>query len=93
MADTKTDSSSTPLSDDPVIPTNGGLSAKPNTAYLQAGAEPALDTLFHRTSLRFCCAANMVNAGEAREPDGYRDCSNRLLERVPQNGVAFTSIR
>ena len=49
MADTKTDSSSTPLSDDPVNPTNGGLSAKPNTASQTAGAEPGLDTLFHRT--------------------------------------------
>ncbi len=49
MADTKTDSSSTPLSDDPAIPTKG-LSAKPNTASHPAGAEPALDTLFHRTS-------------------------------------------
>jgi len=49
MADTKTDSSSTPLSDDPANPTKG-LSAKPNTASHPAGAEPALDTLFHRTS-------------------------------------------
>ncbi len=48
MADTKTDSSSTPLSDDPANPTKG-LSAKPNTASHPAGAEPALDTLFHRT--------------------------------------------
>ncbi len=31
------------------------------------------------TSLRFCCAANVVTASEAREPDVYRDCSNRLL--------------
>ncbi len=81
MADTKTDSSSTPLSDDPVNPTKGGLSAKPNTASLPAGAEPALDTLFHRTSLRFCCAANVVTASEAREPDVCRDSSNRLLDR------------
>ena len=57
MADTKTDSSSTPLSDDPANPTKG-LSAKPNTASHPAGAEPALDTLFHRTSLR-CCAITM----------------------------------
>ena len=49
MADTKTDSSSIPLSDDPANPTKG-LSAKPNTASHPAGAEPALDTLFHRTS-------------------------------------------
>ena len=49
MADTKTDSSSTPLSDDPVIPTKG-LSAKRSTASHLAGAEPGLDTLFHRTS-------------------------------------------
>ena len=78
MADTKTDSSSIPLSDDPANPTKG-LSAKPNTASHPAGAEPALDTLLHRTSLRFCCAANVVTAGEAREPDAYRDSSNRLL--------------
>ena len=52
MAHTKTDSSSTPLSDDPANPTKG-LSAKPNTVSHPAGAEPALDTLFHRTSLRF----------------------------------------
>ncbi len=25
----------------------------------------------------------MVTASEAREPDAYRDCSNRLLDRVP----------
>ena len=66
MADTKTDSSSTPLSDDPVIPTKG-LSAKRSTASHLAGADPGLDTLFHRTSLRFCCAAKMVTASEARE--------------------------
>ncbi len=68
MADTKTDASSTPLSDDPANPTKGGLSAKPNTASHPAGAEPALDTLFHRTSLRFCCAPKMVTASEARDP-------------------------
>ena len=49
MADAKTDSSSTPLSDDPANPTKG-LSAKPNAASHPAGAEPALDTLFHRTA-------------------------------------------
>ncbi len=92
MEDKKTDLSNTPLSDDLASPTNG-LSAKSKTASHPAGAEPGLDTLFHRTDLRFCCAANVVTAGEAREPDGYRDCSNRLLGRVPQNGVAFTSIR
>jgi hypothetical protein len=80
MADTKTDASSTPLSDDLANPTSGGLSAKPNTASHPAGAEPGLDTLFHRTSLRFCCAANVVTASEAREPDGCRDCINRLLD-------------
>ena len=32
------------------------------------------------TDLRFCCAANVVTASEAREPDVYRDCSNRLLD-------------
>ena len=34
------------------------------------------------TDLRFCCAANVVTASEAREPDGYRDCSDRLLESM-----------
>ncbi len=29
---------------------------------------------------RFCCATKMVTASEAREPDAYRDCSNRLLD-------------
>ncbi len=67
MVDTKTDSSSTPLSDDPANPTKG-LSAKSKTASHPAGAEPTLDTLFHRTSLRFCCASKMWTAGEAREP-------------------------
>ena len=39
--------------------------------------------LFHGrlTDLRFCCAANVVTASEAREVDGCRDGSNRLLER------------
>jgi len=78
MADTKTDSSSTPLSDDLANPTKG-LSAKSKTASHPAGAEPGLDTLFHRTSLRFCCAANVVTASVARDPDVYRDSSNRLL--------------
>ena len=57
MAHTKTDSSSTPLSDDPANPTKG-LSAKPNTASHPAGAEPALDTLFHRTA-RKCNAGSI----------------------------------
>ena len=35
------------------------------------------------TDLRFCSAANVVTASEAREPDGYRDCSNRLLGGRP----------
>ncbi len=35
------------------------------------------------TSLRFCCAANVVTASVAREPDAYRDSSNRLLGRSP----------
>ena len=49
MADNKTDASTAPLSDVPVHPTKGGLSAKPITASQPAGAEPRLDTLFHRT--------------------------------------------
>ena len=28
---------------------------------------------------RFCCASKMGTASEAREPDAYRDSSNRLL--------------
>ncbi len=72
VADTKTDSSSTPLSDDPANPTTGGLSAKPNTASHPAGAEPGLDTLFHRTDLHFCCASKMPTASVAREPDVTR---------------------
>ena len=31
------------------------------------------------TDLRFCCAANVVTASVAREPNADRDCSNRLL--------------
>ncbi len=89
MANKKTDSSNSPRSDDPVHPTNGGLSAKPKTASYPAGAEPGLDTLFHRTSLRFCCAANVVTASEAREPDVYRDCSNRLLYGYPRGGPSM----
>ena len=50
MANMKTDASTSPRSDDPVQPTKGGLSAKPITALHPAGAEPGLDTLFHRTS-------------------------------------------
>ena len=50
MAKKKTDSSNSPRSDDPVHPTKGGLSAKPITASYPAGAEPGLDTRFHRTS-------------------------------------------
>ncbi len=83
MADTKTDSSSTPLSDDPANPTKG-LSAKRTPASHPAGAEPVLDTLFHRTSLRFYCAANVVIASEAREPDAYGDSSHRLLDGSPR---------
>jgi len=39
------------------------------------------------TSLRFCCAANVVTASEAREPDAYRDSSNRLLGRMRRSVV------
>ena len=31
------------------------------------------------TDMRFCCASKMVTASEAREPDGYRNGSNRSL--------------
>ena len=37
------------------------------------------------TSLRFCCAANVVTVSVAREPDVYRDCSNRSLGRAHRN--------
>ena len=36
-----------------------------------------------QSSLRFCCASKMPTASEAREPDLYRDRSNRLLESLP----------
>jgi len=55
MPDTKTDLSSTSLSDDSGNPIKEGLSAKPNTGSHPAGAEPGLDTLFHRTTSHFCC--------------------------------------
>ncbi len=90
MADTKTDSSSTPLSDDPANPTKG-LSAKPKTASHPAGAEPALDTLFHRTDLRFCCASKMPTASEARERDATRASSNRLLGACSDGYTAVVS--
>ncbi len=45
------------------------------------------DSCRHLTSLRFCCAAKMVTASEAREPDVYRDCSNRLLDGAPDASV------
>ncbi len=34
----------------------------------------------HLTDLRFCCASKMWTASEVREPNAYRDCSNRLLD-------------
>ena len=38
------------------------------------------DRFQHRlTDLRFCCAANVVTASEAREVEGCRDCSNPML--------------
>ncbi len=49
MADNKTDASIAPRSGDPANPTMGGLSAKTHTASHSAGAEPGLDTRFHRT--------------------------------------------
>ena len=76
MADTKTGPPSTPLSDDPVIPTNGRLSAKSKTASHPAGAEPALDTLFHRTALRFCPAAAELR--HSRSSDGWKTMSTRI---------------
>ena len=44
------------------------------------------------TSLRFCCVANVVTASEAREPDVYRDSSNRLLGgcRVQPTLILYT---
>ena len=81
MADTKTDSSSTPLSDDPANPTKG-LSAKPNTASHPAGAEPALDTLFHRTS-RDCYRHGMAGREHCVLVSGLAVQQNReSLERA-----------
>ena len=37
------------------------------------------------TDLRFCCAIKMPTASEARDPDAYRDCSNRLLASALQH--------
>ncbi len=68
MADVKTDSSSTPLSDDPVHPTNGGLSAKLILASHPHGAEPALDTLFHRTSRDSTARQTLHTERGRREP-------------------------
>ena len=75
MANKKTDSSNSPRSDDPVHPTKGGLSAKPITASATAGAEPRLDTRFHRTS-RDSSAPNLAASPEEREP------TSRGRERV-----------
>ena len=61
------------------FPKQPGLIAQGETAQQSATTKSTLDNRSHRTSLRFCCAANVVTAGVAREPDAYRDCSNRLL--------------
>ncbi len=38
--------------------------------------------------MRFCCAAKMPSASEAREPDAYRDSSNHLLDSAgPEVGT------
>ena len=42
------------------------------------------------TDLRFCCASNVVTASEAREPDAYRDCINRLLGTGPDTWFLAT---
>ncbi len=91
MVDTKTDSSSIPLSDDRANPTKG-LSAKRSTASHPAGAEPGLDTLFHRTSLRCklrdgpCRSSNTVltrpNDGE-RQRSGPRASQTSESHRTP----------
>ena len=47
---------------------------------------------FRLTSLRFCCAANVVTAGAAREPGVYRDCSNRLLGRSSPGPPTLTNM-
>ena len=38
-----------------------------------------LDDTRPSNGLRFCCASKMLTASEAREPNAYRDSSNRLL--------------
>ena len=67
--------------------------------WLQSPSHTSLDTLchpspFHRagasliwarlTDLRFCCAANVVTASVARDVDGCRNSSNRLLGAIRQ---------
>jgi hypothetical protein len=49
MADKKTDVSTAPTSGDPARPNKRGLSAKSDSGPHSAGAEPGLDTRFHRT--------------------------------------------
>ncbi len=34
--------------------------------------------------MRFCCASKMWTVSEAREPEAYRDSSNRLLGGCPE---------
>ncbi len=88
MVDTKTDSSSTPLSDDPVIPTKG-LSAKPITASYPAGAEPGLDTLFHRTSRDSTARQNMLSVSEVCYPPAA-PASGRVARVVAHPGPLRT---
>jgi hypothetical protein len=57
--------------------TSQGSRGSESNAKPRWGCGPGLG---HLTSLRFCCAANVVTASEAREADAYRDCSNRLLD-------------
>ncbi len=39
-------------------------------------------TKLGRSEIRLCCAANVVTASVAREVEGCRDCSNRLLDSL-----------
>lgn len=84
MADKKTGSSTSPLSDDPANPTNGGLSAKPKTASHPAGAEPDLDTRFHRTS-RDSAARPALRQARSASDRRFGVSSNGLLGGSPRS--------
>ncbi len=52
----------------PRPPKQSGLIAREKNTKQSAKTRFALDNRLHRTDLRFCCAAKMVTASEARDP-------------------------